>query len=241
MYELILFFYLVSFLYITIVTSSWRSGCIESSFWFVANGLFMLLLVLEAVPTTINYILIFAAVNTARATMLLLIGRGAKVEIESEDDVVIEEEPAHKKMSVWESLEQSGAAREYDKKAIKTAIRHLSKLGYSVEDFSDKQIGYDLRISKRKTVFYVLVKIKIEADGLILVSSKEYEKAKEYKNIYFLYIVLGGVDPWEEEIHIVYNPYLKLNFSYDTHRQEYAIDCDDIRAVSQTTFDVKRS
>lgn len=242
MYELTLFFYLVSFLYIAIVTSSWRAGCIESVFWFLINGLFMLYIVIRPSFPFTDYMIILSIGNTVRSTMLLLMGRGPKTEempTEEDDDFVMVEEQAPRQVPVRYTPEQDKENFEFDKKTVSIAMHQAAKSGYKVEDFSDKQIGYDLRISKDSTVYYILVKYKIEANGVIYITRKEYEKAKEFRTLYYLYAVLGGVEPWEEEIHIVNNPYGRLHFVFDSSMAQYGVDCDDIRIKSQESFAAK--
>ncbi len=238
MYELILLIYLISFLYLGIVTSSWRAGCFETVFWFSFNGGFMLLLVLSIVPSPTYAMIVLAVINTTRATMLLIMGRGAKPQLTEEEagEFLIEEEPVRSQSSFWQTEDLPQEARQYQLKAVKIATRYALQAAYQVEDVSNRPIGYDLKLAKNKAINYVLVKIKIEADGVIIINPKEYDRAREYKNLYYLFVVLGGVDPWEEEIHIVRNPYGRLNFSYDKALNKYVIDCDDIRNISKNTF-----
>jgi len=239
MYELMIFFYMVSFLYIAIVTASWRAGCGETLFWFLLNGTFMLLWAIGTITYTRELLLMIGVINAGRATMLLIIGRAAREKEKQANDESynsVETERPVKTFIEQEAEDEPGENVSHEHKAVKIAARFAFKSGFAVEDFSDKKIGYTLRISKQDLVHYILVKIKIEADGIIYLTENEYEKAKEYGNSYYLFSLFGGVDPWVEEIHIVKNPVDRLKWSHDRTINQFRIDCDDIRAVSKEFF-----
>ena len=240
MYELTIFLYLLSFLYIALIASSWRAGCIETSFWYSINGIFMFLLVVQLIPSPENYMIGFSAVNIVRASLLLILGRGKKEKTAGaqsvEDHQIIEEGVSHHGVKLHPTCDFDKVTHDFESKGVMVAARHAAKAGYTVEDVSDKRIGYHLRISKEKSLYYVLVKVKVEAEGMITINPREYEKASEFGDLFYLYTILGGVEPWDEEIHIICNPVKMLRLSFDRALQQYIVDSDKIRVVSRDHF-----
>jgi hypothetical protein len=230
---------MVSFLYIAIITASWRAGCTETLFWFILNGTFMLLWAIGTISYPQELLLVIGALNAGRATMLLIMGRGT---VEKEEPAEEEAEMSVEGITTPElstglaEEEDSGDSISHEHKAIQIAARYAFKAGYVIEDLSDKKIGYTLKITRQDLVHYILVKIKIEADGVIYLTETEYERAREYSNNYYLFALFGGVDPWVEEIHIVKNPAERLKWILDRTVNQFGIDCDDIRTVSKEFF-----
>ena len=98
----------------------------------------------------------------------------------------------------------SQARKEIERIGMEHARHYEEEQGYTVEDVSTENLGYDLRsTTPNGEIRCIEVKARAER-ALVVLTSNEWSIAKELKDDYFLYIVLNAAT--QPERYIIQNP-----------------------------------
>ena len=105
-------------------------------------------------------------------------------------------------------MEETGtspqARKEIERIGMEHARRYEEEQGYTVEDVSTENLGYDLRsTTPNGEIRCIEVKARTER-GLVVLTSNEWHTAEQLKDDYFLYVVLNART--QPEFYIIRNP-----------------------------------
>ncbi len=129
----------------------------------------------------------------------------------------------------------AGMARDEEIEAVgmRVAMKHEEDHGWSPEDVSKENIGFDVRSTKYgehgelKDIRYIEVKARAQ-EGAIRLSANEWKKAKRFQDKYWLYVVTrAGTE--EPKLERVQNPAKAFRIDEDIYATGYIIPREKIR------------
>jgi len=120
--------------------------------------------------------------------------------------------------------------REVELKAMYKAMSYEKNNYRKPEDVSSQNIGYDIKSRRSDETRFIEVKGKGK-EGNVLITTNEWNKAKELENNYFLYVVYNCYNDYQN-LHIVQNPANTLNADYNYSTGKYSISLSEVRRYS---------
>jgi len=115
---------------------------------------------------------------------------------------------------------------EVEKIGMQVAMEFEKAKGWSVEEVSEENLGFDLRSIKYdsegtfKDIRYIEVKARAQS-GAIRLSSNEWKKAKRFQDKYWLYIIINARS--KPELKRIQNPADKFKIDEDIYSTGYII------------------
>lgn len=89
---------------------------------------------------------------------------------------------------------------------------------FNLTDTTNWGCGFDFRLTHGESFFFVEVKGLNTPNGNILMTSKEYEVAKEFGNKYCLFVVKNFIKAPEHQLY--FNPILCKDLSFERHERK---------------------
>lgn len=139
------------------------------------------------------------------------------------------EERRKRELDEQKERNQQQQIRKTEEIAMKSSINYETRNERFPKDVSSENLGYDIKSSNNNETRFI--EVKGLANDLyseyILLTSNEWNKAKEMERAYWLYIITNCTG-YNQNMYIIQNPYNNLTPQYISEQNKYKISLSSL-------------